>query len=93
MYKTETNNIRWSEEDVFRAEPWMKEALCAETDPEIFFPEKYESVAATAKKVCAECDVAKQCLEYALRNNEQYGIWGGLSLIERRALKRQSGTV
>lgn len=65
--------------------PWAG-ALCAETDPEAFFPEKGES-SQEAKRVCASgCPIRDFCLEFALTNNEQYGIWGGLSASERRRL-------
>jgi WhiB family redox-sensing transcriptional regulator len=71
---------------------WRDLALCAETDPEIFFPEKGGS-AAQAKKVCSECGVQPECLQDALDNNEQFGIWGGLSEQDRRALARQPSPV
>ena len=69
---------------------WQDEALCAQTDPEAFFPEKGGSTR-EAKKVCASCDVKAECLEYALSNDERFGIWGGLSERERRRLKKQAG--
>lgn len=69
---------------------WQSEALCAQTDPEAFFPEKGGSTR-EAKKICASCEVKAQCLEYALKNDERFGIWGGLSERERRKLKRQAG--
>ena len=65
-------------------------ALCAQTDPEIFFPEKGGSTR-EAKKVCAGCEVRAECLAYALNNDERFGIWGGLSERERRRLKRAAG--
>lgn len=67
---------------------WQERALCAQTDPEAFFPEKGGSTR-EAKKVCASCEVRAQCLEYALENDERFGIWGGLSERERRKLKRR----
>ncbi|QCP06516.1 WhiB family transcriptional regulator [Brevibacterium sp. CS2] len=67
---------------------WQDQALCAQTDPEAFFPEKGGSTR-EAKKVCASCEVRTQCLEYALENDERFGIWGGLSERERRRLKKQ----
>ena len=70
-------------------EPWMSDALCAETAPEMFFPEKGASSAA-AKKVCAACDVRERCLEYALTNNLQDGIYGGRSPKERARLRRSA---
>jgi len=67
---------------------WQERALCAQTDPEAFFPEKGGSTR-EAKKVCAACEVRAECLEYALANDERFGIWGGLSERERRKLKRR----
>lgn len=67
---------------------WMDDGLCAETDPEAFFPEKGGSTR-EAKMVCRSCEVRAECLEYALERDERFGIWGGLSERERRRLKRQ----
>jgi WhiB family redox-sensing transcriptional regulator len=75
-------------EDAETAMSWQERALCAQTDPEAFFPEKGGSTR-EAKKVCTGCDVRTECLEYALANDERFGIWGGLSERERRKLKRQ----
>ncbi|MBV7364118.1 WhiB family transcriptional regulator [Actinomycetaceae bacterium TAE3-ERU4] len=69
---------------------WQELALCAQTDPEAFFPEKGGSTR-EAKNVCEMCDVRQECLEYALANDERFGIWGGLSERERRKLKRMRG--
>ena len=66
---------------------WQENALCAQTDPEAFFPEKGGSTR-EAKRICLGCDVRDKCLEYALANDERFGIWGGLSERERRRLKR-----
>ena len=68
---------------------WQERGLCAQTDPEAFFPEKGGSTR-EAKKVCLTCDVRQDCLEYALENDERFGIWGGLSERERRKLKKQA---
>jgi WhiB family transcriptional regulator, redox-sensing transcriptional regulator len=66
---------------------WMDQALCAQTDPELFFPEKGGSTR-DAKKVCQACEVREDCLARALDTGERWGIWGGLSERERRALRR-----
>lgn len=63
------------------------DGLCAQTDPEAFFPEKGGSTKA-AKTICGKCDVREQCLQYALDMDERFGIWGGLSERERRAIKK-----
>lgn len=68
-------------------EQWQDRALCAQTDPEAFFPEKGGSTR-EAKRICQGCEVKSECLEYALHNDERFGIWGGLSERERRRLKR-----
>jgi WhiB family redox-sensing transcriptional regulator len=71
---------------------WKDDALCAETDPEAFFPEKGGSTR-EAKRVCAGCSVQAECLQYALDNDERFGIWGGLSERERRRLRLQQRTL
>lgn len=68
---------------------WQTESLCAQTDPEAFFPEKGGSTR-DAKKVCSGCTVRSECLEYALKNDERFGIWGGLSERERRRLRKRA---
>jgi WhiB family redox-sensing transcriptional regulator len=68
---------------------WQEKALCAQTDPEAFFPEKGGSTR-EAKKVCLSCEVRAECLDYALKNDERFGIWGGLSERERRRIRRAS---
>lgn len=69
---------------------WQDSALCAQTDPEAFFPEKGGSTR-EAKRVCLACEVRAECLEYALLHDERFGIWGGLSERERRRLRRRAG--
>ena len=68
---------------------WQSDALCAQTDPEAFFPEKGGSTR-DAKRICTSCEVRAEFLEYALQNDERFGIWGGLSERERRKLKRRA---
>jgi WhiB family transcriptional regulator, redox-sensing transcriptional regulator len=68
---------------------WQERALCAQTDPEAFFPEKGGSVR-EAKRVCMACEVRAECLDYALAHDERFGIWGGLSERERRRVKKQA---
>jgi WhiB family transcriptional regulator, redox-sensing transcriptional regulator len=68
-------------------EGWQERALCAQTDPEAFFPEKGGSTR-EAKRICSGCDVRAECLDYALAHDERFGIWGGLSERERRRLRR-----
>jgi WhiB family redox-sensing transcriptional regulator len=72
---------------------WRERALCPQTDPETFFPDKGGSTR-EAKMICAACEVRAECLDYALANDERFGIWGGLSERERRKLKhdRRNGS-
>jgi WhiB family redox-sensing transcriptional regulator len=67
---------------------WQDFARCAEVDPEIFFPEKGQSVN-DPSKICRGCEVRTPCLEYALEKGERYGFWGGMSERERRRILRQ----
>lgn len=68
--------------------PWESMALCAEVDPEIFFPERGAS-AAPARRICRACEVRPECLDYALEHDEQWGVWAGTTRDERLRLKRQ----
>ena len=64
-------------------------ALCAQVDPEIFFPEKGGSTR-QATQVCVGCPVRIQCLDYAMTNDERFGVWGGLSETQRHNLKQRN---
>jgi WhiB family redox-sensing transcriptional regulator len=72
---------------------WRDHALCRDTDPELFFPVGTTGLALVAidhaKRVCAECRVTQECLEFALDTNQDSGVWGGLSEEERRTIRRQ----
>lgn len=70
-----------------RTPHWTDRALCAEVDPELFFPEKGQPNV-PAKRVCMGCEVRTECLEDALDNDERFGVWGGKSERERRKIKR-----
>jgi len=65
---------------------WAAEALCLQIgDPDLFFPEKGYSAKA-ALKVCRACQVTTECLDYALRTRQLFGIWGATSSTQRRLL-------
>ncbi len=66
---------------------WMDRGVCHQTDPELFFPEKGGSTR-EAMSICARCPVAAECLDYAIDNDERFGIWGGVSERHRRAIKK-----
>lgn len=69
---------------------WRERALCAQTGPEFFFPEAGGS-AREAKRICLGCEERVRCLEYALVNDERFGVWGGLSENERKGLRAVRG--
>lgn len=81
---------------------WMSEGLCAQVDPEVWFPEK-GGPTREAKRICNgrpangdspavdPCPVRQQCLQFSLVNEERFGIWGGMSERERRPLLRRRG--
>jgi len=74
---------------------WRSRAECLKVNPEMFFPVPSESThigrreREEAKKVCQRCSVREQCLAYALKNNEDHGVWGGMTEGERRRLKQK----
>ena len=67
---------------------WMQLGKCRDLDPAIFFPSEGIGVQ-TAQQICAECPVKSSCLEYALANRVDHGVWGGTSERQRRRLLRQ----
>ena len=81
-------------------EPWRNLARCNNYDPELWFPPRdkdlYKPIADKAKAICygkdggPECPARVDCLLYADKNNEQHGIWGGMSHRERNALSRKA---
>ena len=72
---------------------WRRDAICRDTDPDLFFPVGTTGNALVqidrAKEVCDQCPVKVDCLDYALETNQDSGIWGGTSEEERRVLRRQ----
>ena len=71
---------------------WRSEALCRDTDPELFFPIGTTGGALLqieqAQAVCRQCPVQADCLEFALATNQEAGIWGGTTEEERRKLRK-----
>lgn len=63
----------------------MAEGECADKPPSLFFPSDGVGVD-VARRVCAECPVRQECLEYALANRIDHGVWGGTSERERRRI-------
>lgn len=75
-----------------RSTEWMTGGLCAQTDPEAFFPDDGVT-AGPAKRVCMACPVRTECLAYALAEGLHHGVWGGLSPKERRAVAARTTAV
>lgn len=69
---------------------WQDIALCREVDPELFFPERESDrcTSAAAVRICQSCPVQTQCLEWAIDNQEMWGVWGGVSERRRRQFRR-----
>ncbi len=76
---------------------WRSEAACLNEDPELFFPEgeseRYAGQIAAALEVCAACEVADECLVFAIETEQRTGIWGGTTAAERRGLEVVAGQV
>ena len=68
--------------------PWQERARCRQHDPRCSSPRR--GFIEEAKRICADCPVRIECLNYALRRDERYGVWGGMSERERRRLKRMA---
>jgi len=73
-------------------EAWRERARCRDVDSSLFFPVgvtgEAEVQTRKAKRVCGDCCVRLECLEFALRTNQEYGIWGGKDEEERRLIRR-----
>jgi WhiB family transcriptional regulator, redox-sensing transcriptional regulator len=71
---------------------WRSLSACRDTDPELFFPLSSwgpgQVQIASAKAICAHCEVRSDCLRFALSSGQEFGVWGGTSEDERRALRR-----
>lgn len=72
---------------------WRHESACRWIDPDLFWPQGESAPARRqaeeAKAVCAKCPVRTQCLEWAVETRQDFGVWGGMSERERRALHRR----
>jgi WhiB family redox-sensing transcriptional regulator len=67
---------------------WMARGNCREQPPDLFFPSDGVGVE-VARRVCADCPVKGPCLEYAMENHIDHGVWGGTSERERRRIARR----
>lgn len=67
---------------------WQDLAFCADKPPNLFFPNDGVGVE-IARRICADCPVKEECLEFALSNHIDHGVWGGASERERRRIMKQ----
>lgn len=76
--------------DVIRSDEmeWQVKGICRNIDPEFFFPEGRAKAnqAKIAKRICLDCPILQECRDWALTRGEQFGVWGGLSDNDRRAI-------
>ena len=67
--------------------PWMELGNCQEHPPDVFFPSDGVGVI-RAQRICETCPVKARCLEYALEERIDHGVWGGASERERRRIMK-----
>lgn len=68
---------------------WQNRAACRGGSVGHWFPEKHEGAGSFAKRICADCPVKQECLDYALEHGIGHGTWGGLSPEDRQGLRRE----
>ena len=64
-------------------ERWTERAECQSYDGDVFFVDPRSAAVAFAKRICSQCPVIQECLEYAFRTDQRYGVFGGLTETER----------
>lgn len=70
------------------ATAWMQDGNCRLYPPNTFFPSDGVGVD-KARKICVGCPVTEPCLEYALDQRIDHGVWGGCSERERRRILKR----
>ena len=74
-------------DDFWSPELWMRDAKCADTpDPDLFFSGVAEDII-KAQEICKGCPVRLLCASYAIENNTEGGVWGGLTEADRKTIK------
>jgi WhiB family redox-sensing transcriptional regulator len=80
--------LTWIRTHDWDIDEWRDRAACRDTNPEMFFPIGTTGMAVdqidAAKRICSQCPVAHECLEFALATNQEAGVWGGTTEDERR---------
>jgi WhiB family redox-sensing transcriptional regulator len=69
---------------------WMERGACRSAGPQLFFPTRGSNGGNQAKTICQACPVTDECLDYALRTGQRYGIWGGMNYDERTQVQRKA---
>jgi len=76
---------------------WFGLAACKGKDNTMFYGNEKGNIPSElskkAKRMCSECSVPNECLNFAIENDESYGIWGGLTAKERKAIVREYGKI
>ena len=84
--------LTWIRNHEWDSDAWRDQAACRDTSPELFFPVGSTGLAVdqieSAKRVCGQCQVAGDCLDFALATNQESGVWGGLTEEERRRRRK-----
>lgn len=75
-------------------EEWKLAAACRGQDPELWYPSvrgrarrRYNRQVLAAQRICLECPVIGECLQYALATDSRHGIWGGATELDRARLQ------
>jgi WhiB family redox-sensing transcriptional regulator len=71
---------------------WQDQALCAQVDGDLWFPEKGGG-SRDARRICGGCPVRAECLEHALANDERFGVWGGATVAQRDRMVKQTASI
>lgn len=78
-------------------EDWRDNALCKGKDTNLFYPEANvkggKKQVADVKAICRMCLVSSECLAFAINNDEQFGIWGGLLPKERMKVRKEHSVI
>ena len=90
------NRTRYDElspEDLeYEGDDWVDKAFCKKNkvDTELFFPDRgRHNIPGLIAVTCQRCEVRKECLAFAIRNEIRHGVWGGTSERQRRRLRRE----
>jgi len=71
--------------------PFDGTQLCSTENPDLFFPDNYQEdleQIKRAKAICSNCWIEKDCLKFAMKTKQRYGIWGGTTPNERKRLRK-----